>query len=270
MPQQNPSVSALLVEQDAHAKILRIHNPERANAVDEGILHAIVRELEDTPPGLRVVVLTGSGDRHFSAGLDLGDASGPALAERLRRGEALLGTAATAIAACRCPVIGVINGAAFGGALELAVACDWRIATDRARLGMPAARLGVVYAPTGLARFVSLMGPARTRQLFVGGRPVSAERAQAIGLVDEIVPADALEATVRQIALDIAAAAPTAVAGTRAAVTLLSEAIPATTVEEIERLRAEAYASPDFIEGLAAFRERRPPAWAASPPDAPA
>lgn len=261
MPQQNPSDSALLVERVGHATILRIHNPDRANAVDDGILRAIVRELEHIPPGIRAVVLTGSGERHFSAGLDLGDATGAALAERLRAGEALLGTAAAAIADCACPVIAVINGAAYGGALELAVACDWRIATHSARLGMPAARLGVVYAPAGLARFVTLMGPSRTRQLFLGGRPVTAERAFALGLVDEIVADDDLPQAIAGVADDIAAAAPTAVAGTRAAVRLLADVLPPPTADAIERLRDAAYASPEFIEGLAAFRERRAPRW---------
>jgi enoyl-CoA hydratase/carnithine racemase len=261
MPQPTPSDSALLVEHVAHAKILRIHNPGRANAMDDGILRAIVREVEDIPPGLRVIVLTGSGDRHFSAGLDLGDAAGPELAARLRGGEALLGTAAAAIAACRVPVVGMVNGAAFGGALELAVACDWRIAVDGARLGMPAARLGVVYAPAGLSRFVALLGPARTRQLFVGGRPVTAERAFAIGLVDEIVNPEDLDAVIAGLAADVAAAGPAAVAGTRAAVGLLADALPAGTAGAIDRIRAAAYGSPEFTEALAAFRERRPPNW---------
>ena len=100
-------------------------------------------------PDVRVIVLTGSGDRHFSAGLDLGNLDGPALAERLMRGEELLRAATAAIAACPCPVVAAVNGAAYGGALELAVACDWRIASDGATLGMPAARWGWSTRPRG-------------------------------------------------------------------------------------------------------------------------
>ena len=262
MAPQLPSTPGLLVEEDAHAIVLRIHNPDRANAIDDDILRAIVRHVERPRPDVRVIVLTGSGTRHFSSGLDLGGFVGPALGERLRRGEELLRGATAAIAACPCPVIAAVNGAAFGGGLELAVACDWRIASETAHLGMPAARLGVVYAPEGLAQFLAILGPARTRQLFLTGRPVSAERALVIGLVDQVVPAAELGAAVTDTVADIIRAAPTAVAGTRAAITLLSGAPPPEDAATIERIRLEAYASAQFAEGLAAFREHRLPRWA--------
>lgn len=262
MPPSIPSVPGLLVEDDAHATILRIHNPDRANAMDDDILRAIVRHVTQPRSGVRAIVLTGSGARHFSAGLDLGDVALPLLAERLQRGEQVLRAATAAIAVCPVPVIAAVNGAAFGGGLELAVACDWRIASDGAELGMPAARLGVVYAPEGLAQFLSIMGPARTRQLFLTGRPVSAQRAQLLGLVDLVVPADDLTAAVQETVADIVRAAPTAVAGTRAAITLLSAAPAPEDAATIERIRLEAYASENFTEGLAAFRERRVPRWA--------
>jgi len=262
MPPQIPSTPGLLVEEDAHATILRIHNPDRANAIDDDILRAIVRHVERPRPDVRVIVLTGSGARHFCSGLDLGDLEGPALGERLRRGEELLRGATAAIAACPCPVVAAVNGAAIGGGLELAVACDWRIASDAAQLGMPAARLGVVYAPEGLAQFLAIMGPARTRQLFLTGRPVSAVRALVIGLVDQVVPAEDLAAAVTDTVAEIVRAAPTAVAGTRAAITLLSGAPAPQDAATIERIRLEAYASAQFAEGLAAFRERRAPRWA--------
>jgi enoyl-CoA hydratase/carnithine racemase len=264
MPTQIPSTPGLRVDEDAHAVVLRIHNPDRANAVDDDILAAIVRRVAHPRPEVRAIVLTGSGDRHFSAGLDLGDLEGPALADRLRGGERLLGEATAAIAACPCPVLAAINGAAFGGALELAVACDWRIASDGARLGMPAARLGVVYSPQGLARFVALLGPARTRQLFLTGRPVTAQRAMQIGLVDQVVPAGELSSCAREAVDDIIGAAPIAVAGTRAAITMLEGAPSAEIAQAIEHLRDAAYGSPQFHEGLAAFRERRAARWESS------
>ena len=266
MPPEIPSAPGLLVDEDARAIVIRIHNPERANAVTDEMLAAIVRHTQRPRPDLRVIVLTGSGERHFSAGLDLADLEGPLLAERLVRGEELLRAATAAIAACPCPVIAAVNGAAFGGALELAVACDWRIAADSARLGMPAARLGVVYSPEGLARFLAIMGPARTRELFLTGRPVSAERGQQIGLVDRVVPAADLATAIGETVSDIVQAAPTAVAGTRAAISLLAGAPARQDAATIERIRLEAYASEQFAEGLAAFRARRAPRWA-EPPD---
>jgi enoyl-CoA hydratase/carnithine racemase len=252
----------LLVTEDARAIIIRMHNPDRANAITDEMLQGIVRHAEHPGPDARVIVLTGSGDRHFSAGLDLAGLDGPALAERLTRGEELLRAATAAITRCTCPVVAAVNGAAIGGALELAVACDWRIAAAGATLGMPAARLGVVYSPEGFARFLAIMGPARTRQLFLTGRPVSATRAQEIGLVDEVVPDGALAAAVAETVSDIVRAAPTAVAGTRAAISLLVGAPAPQDAATIERIRLEAYASAEFAEGLAAFRERRQPRWA--------
>lgn len=262
MPAPSPSDSAVIVEHAGPLLVLRISNPARANALDPGILDALRGHVQGPEPGVRAIVLTGAGDRHFSAGLDLGGAEGHGLAVRLREGEAVLGRTAAAIAACPVPVIAAINGAAFGGALELAIACDWRIASAEARLAMPAARLGVVYAPEGIARFVACMGPARARQLFLTGRPVTAARALEMGLVDEVVDAAHLLDRAVQSAHDIAQAAPLAVAGTRAAIAEITGGVHPGQAAVIEDWRARAYASEEFTEGLAAFRERRPPRWA--------
>lgn len=262
MPVQTPPPPALDIERDGPALVLSIANPARANALDAGILEALRAAVEAPPPGVRAVVLTGAGGRHFSSGLDLSGVEGDALAGRLREGERRLQEACAAIAACPVPVVCAVNGAAFGGALELAISCDWRIAADTASFGMPAARLGVVYAPEGMRRFIACMGPARVRQLFLTGRPVDAPRALTLGLVDEVHPAADLPAAARRAAADVAAAAPGAVAGTRAAVDALTGGLDPAAARVAEEARARAYASPEFTEGLAAFRERRPPRWA--------
>lgn len=261
MPAEPPPGPTLVTAVDGPALVLRISNTSRANAVDDGILDAITAAVQAPPPGVRAVLLGGDGDRHFSAGLDLGDVEGAALADRLRSGERRLGVATAAIAACPVPVVAVIGGAAFGGALELAIACDWRIAADTAKLGMPAARLGVVYAPEGMRRFVACLGPARARELFLTGRPADAARALEIGLVDRVVPAAELWDTAHQAAADIALAGPTAVAGTRAAIDALSGPLDDAARAVVDGWRERAYASPEFTEGLAAFRERRSPDW---------
>ena len=158
MPAENPPPGGhLQVEEDGRALIVRIANEGRANALDDAILDALVSLLEGPRAArARVVVLAGAGERHFSAGLDLGERTADELVDYLQKGERRLGRAARAIAGCPVPVIGVLNGAAFGGALELAIACDWRIASRGARLGMPAARIGVVYTAEGLRH---LLGP---------------------------------------------------------------------------------------------------------------
>jgi enoyl-CoA hydratase/carnithine racemase len=250
----------LLAEEDGAVLVLRISNPGRANALDEPILDALASRLHAPPPAARAVLLGGEGDRHFSAGLDLAGEAAAELTDDLRDGERRLGAAAAAIADCPLPVIGVLNGAAFGGALELAIACDWRIAQAGAQLGMPAARIGVVYAADGLRRFVAAMGPGQARRLFLTGVPIDAEEALAMGLVEQVVEPAGLWAAARAAAAEVAAGAPLAVAGTRAVVRALSDGSPPADVEEIaRRWRGRAFASDDFAEGLAAFRERRPP-----------
>lgn len=256
-----PGSGRLLVDEEAGALVARIDNPARANALDDAVLEALV-SLLDGPraAAARVVLLAGSGDRHFSSGLDLGGHPPDALAERLRGGERMLSTAARAIAGCRRPVIAVLNGAAFGGALELAMACDWRIARTGVRLGMPAARIGVVYAADGLRRFVAALGPARARRLFLTGAPVGAEEAYALGLVDQLVAPEELWPAARAAAADVVAAAPLAVEGTRAIVREMADGPMAAGPEAAAAAwRERAFASDDFREGLRAFREKRPP-----------
>ena len=257
---------SLVVVREGPAHVLKFRNSARANALDDGILDALVAELQPASVhGARCVLLGGDGDRHFSAGLDLGDLAGDALAARLRQGEQRLAAATTAIEACPVPVIAIINGATFGGALELAVACDWRLASAEAKLGMPAARLGVVYSPAGFARFVGAMGASRTRQLFLTGRSVSAQRALEIGLVDEVVPAANLWTCAARAASDISFTAPEAVRGTRAVIAALALSVSENVVEVATRARDRAFSSPDFPEGLAALREKRDPRWHDAP-----
>lgn len=261
MPEPASVPGEILAERNATALVIRIHNPAAANAVDPGMLGEIVRLLGDPDPDVRLVLLTGSGDRHFCSGINLAGAAGAELEQRLREGETALRRASAAIAECRVPVVAAVNGAAFGGGLELAISCDWRMASATARLGMPAARLGVVYSPEGLRRFLEVMGPARLRQLFITGRPVDAARALELGLVDEVVPPEQLTARCQETVADVTAAAPGAVSATRAAVAMLESALMPEAGQDVERLRRTAYASPEFREGLAAFAERRPPGW---------
>lgn len=262
----SPSGGRLEIEEDGHVLIARIANESRANALDDAVLDALVSLLEGPrAAAARVVLLAGAGDRNFSAGLDLADRTAEELVAYLQEGERRLGRAARAIASCPRPVIGVLNGAAFGGALELAIACDWRIAKRGARFGMPAARIGVVYAAEGLRRFVACMGPARTRLLFLTGTPVDADDAFALGLVDHVAEPEQLWDVAREAAAEVAAAAPLAVAGTRAVIGTLTGRAPWEEVEETAtRARARAFASNDFREGLAGFQERRPPRFGGS------
>ena len=243
------------------ALMVRLHHPARANALTHDMLRALAELLEGpSPAGAHAVLLAGAGERHFCAGLDLAGVDPERMVEHLREGERLLFRVSEAIVTCRRPVIAAVNGAALGGGLELAMACDWRIARRDARLGMPAARLGVVYAPEGLRRAVELMGAARARRLFLTGRPMPAGEAFELGLVDELAGDGELWDVALRAAADVAACSSLAVAGTRAIIRAIErEPGGADVAGEAARWRERAFSGPHLREGLRAFAAGRPP-----------
>jgi enoyl-CoA hydratase/carnithine racemase len=228
-------------------------NAAKRNALDGEILAALASVL----PALdaRCVVLTGAG-RTFSAGYDIGNLTPERLADVLTHPfEAAL----AALDAVEVPVIAAMGGHAFGGGLELALACDLRVCAAGARLGMPPARLGVVYSHTGLRRFVDAIGAARTRELFLTARPVTAEVALDWGLVNEVV--DDVAAGSVALAAEIAALAPLSVRGNKRVLRALIAPLDPALEAELLALRDAAFRSEDFAEGVRAFIEKRPPKW---------
>ncbi len=236
---------------------LRIHNEERRGALD----HEILDTLAETVAGLdaRCLVLTGAGTV-FSAGYDIADLSPERLAEEAA--ELLthpFEAALAALDAVEVPVVAALGGPAFGGGLELALACDLRVCAAGARLGMPPARLGVVYSHTGLRRFVDAIGAARTRELFLTARPVSADEALGWGLVNEVVD----DAAGRGVALaaEIASLSPLSVRGNKRVLRALVPPLDPALEAELHALRDAAFRSEDFAEGVRAFIEKRSPEW---------
>lgn len=249
------------VERDGLIAIVTIANEARANSLDDTMLSSLAEALQaDSLGDARAVVLTGAGDRNFSGGVDLQARDGDALTDAVRTGERLLGRAAAAVEGCPVPVVCALNGNAFGGALEIAMAADWRLASRGARFGMPPARLGWVYAAEGIQRFVRVAGAPATRELFLTGRPIDAERARQIGIVNRVV--DRLELTGLAIAdaQAIASNGPIAVAGMRSVIRAIDDGVAPSEAGEIaERWRQRAFQSEDIEEGLRAFREKRDP-----------
>lgn len=244
---------------------LTITRPEARNALDDDVLRAIAEAMPTLDRGIeiRCVVLTGEG-RAFSAGYDIAGIPDDSFETDAEALVAHPFTAALeAIAAHPWPVLAALNGHALGGGLELALTADLRLCARGAKLGMPPAKLGLIYGHTGLQRFIDTIGMPRTKELFLTGRNVSAERAEQIGLVHEVVDDDALEGASLELAAEVAANAPLAIRGNKLAIDTLN-ANPVLSPEqerELIDLRRSCFASEDFREGIAAFVEKRRAKW---------
>jgi enoyl-CoA hydratase/carnithine racemase len=246
-----------------HVARLTIDSPAKRNALDHAILAGIAqvaRELDDA----RCLLLTAVGPV-FSAGYDIG---GLPRDEFAHRAESLVAhpfhEAIAALEAFPYPAVAALNGHAIGGGLELALTCDLRMAATGAKLGMPPARLGLVYSHTGLRKFIDAIGVTRTRDLFFTGRNVSAATALEWGMVTEIAPADKLAERAVAYAAEIAANAPLSLTGNKRVIgeLLAAEGRLDPEVEaELVALREACFRSEDFYEGVRAFAEKRAPEW---------
>jgi enoyl-CoA hydratase/carnithine racemase len=244
---------------------LTIDNPERRNALDHEILDAIAEAMQRLDRGIeiRCVLITGA-PPIFSAGYDIAAIPEPTFE---RDAEALVAhpfhDAIEAIAKHPWPTVAAINGHCLGGGLELAITCDLRICAAGAKLGMPPAKLGLIYGHTGLRRFLDTIGLARTKELFTTGRNYGAARAERLGLVNEVVDDEQLTAESIELATTIATNAPLSVRGNKQAIELLNACPELSDQQEagLIALRESSFASEDLREGIRAFGEKRPPEW---------
>ncbi|HTT71504.1 MAG TPA: enoyl-CoA hydratase-related protein [Anaeromyxobacteraceae bacterium] len=255
-------MARLRAEDRGPVRLLTLDHPKKRNALDFGSLGELTEAcLEAARDRVRCLVFRGAGELAFCSGFDI--AAIPVAPGEGERPDLSVERAIDAVAAVPCPTIAFLNGSAFGAGAELAAACDLRVARPGVAIGMPPARLGVVYAPGGLRRFVHLVGPSRAREMFFTARPVEADEALAIGLVDRVVPADAAEAAALALAEEIAMNAPLAVQGMKRILQLLDAGAERAFTEEERRevahLRRRAFESDDVREGRAAFLEKRPP-----------
>ncbi len=239
---------------------LTIHNPERRGALDHELLDALAEAARTL--AARCLVIRGSGPV-FSAGYDLGNLEGQTFEESAEKLVAHpFHDAIEALEGYAYPVVGQLNGHTIGGGLELALTCDIRLAARGVKLGMPPAKLGLIYSHTGLSKFVEVCGVANTAELFYLGRNVDAERAERMGLVNRVVEAEELEQATLELAGEIAANAPLSLAGNKRVLRALRERpLPEHVERELIELRESCFRSEDFREGVRAFAEKRAPAW---------
>jgi enoyl-CoA hydratase/carnithine racemase len=239
---------------------LTINNPQRRGALDHELLDALADVARTIDA--RCLVIRGTGTV-FSAGYDLGNLEGREFEESAEKLVAHpFHDAIEALEGFAYPVVGQLNGHTIGGGLELALTCDIRIAAHGIKLGMPPAKLGLIYSHTGLRKFIDVCGIANTAELFYVGRNVNAERAQAMGLVNQVVDGEELDRAVLVLATEIAGNAPLSLAGNKRVLrTLRAQPLPADVERELIELRESCFRSDDFREGVRAFAEKRPPVW---------
>lgn len=226
----------------------------------DALMEALATLEAAAPADVRAVIVSGRGERAFSAGSHVGEFEshrGPAGRERLAREEDV----ARRLAELPMPTIAAIEANALGGGLELALACDLRIASERARLGMPEVRLAVTPGAGGTQRLPRVVGPARAKELILTGRILGAVEAERIGLVNEVVPAGEALARARAVGEELALRGPLAVREAKrlidAALDRPIEAGLAAELDASERI----FATEDLAEGAAAFLAKRDPVY---------
>lgn len=237
-----------------------LNRPDRHNALGSRIVEELGEVLEEIEGSgeVRVLILTGAGERAFCSGVDLKERGEMDADERWAHNRAL-NAFTERLARLQIPTIAAINGLAFGGGLEITLACDFRLAVEEARFALPEVGIGIVPGAGGTQRLPRLVGPTRAKELILTGRRIDTRAALEMGLVSKVVPASSLMAEAQNWAREISANSPLALAYAKAAVDLSSE----TTIEQGLRYETAAIrttlASDDYRIGLAAFAEKRTP-----------
>ena len=237
-----------------------VNRADKLNALDLATLNELTLAFNQAAQddAVRVVVLGGAGEKAFVAGADIAQMQAYTPQQALlfsRTGQRLMST----IENLRKPVIARIQGFALGGGMELAMACHLRVASEKAKLGQPEINLGLIPGFGGTQRLLRLAGRAAALELCLLGAPIGAQRAYELGLLQRVVPAEQLDATVQSLAEQLAGAAPLALAGILDAILSGGESALAQGLEFETQAFALAFASADMREGTTAFLEKRKP-----------
>ncbi|HVY55385.1 MAG TPA: enoyl-CoA hydratase-related protein [Thermodesulfobacteriota bacterium] len=259
-----PDKNELIVEEDGPICSIVFNRPEKRNLLTPGMLLGIEKALNRLREEgkTRCVVIRGAGDRAFSSGYDIGSIGKDDMIKN-HSGENPLPRAVRSIERFPYPVIAMLNGHAFGAGLEIAATCDIRTAAKGCQLGMPPAKLGVIYSYRGVKTFLNLIGPGYTKELFLTGRPVDSERAERIGLVNFTLPASDLVNFTYEIAREITENAPLSLKGLKEMVNVWqrNQIIRGEDEELLRKLTLSVQESEDYKEGQRSFAEKRKPVF---------
>lgn len=246
---------------ESHLATITLDRPEVRNALSAEMCEDISASLGRIEGSdARVVLIRGEGGI-FCAGADFAAISGPGGLDFLPAFETMLGD----LWRFKLPVVACLTGAALGGGLQLATACDFRIASEDCKIGIPSSRLGVVINPENVERLVLLAGVRVAKEVLMTGRVVSGEEARAVGLVTELHPPAETEAAAVAFARKVAALSPLSVQGAKQAINLIASEMSSARERRpdetaaVDALVADAYRSSDLQEGVQAMREKRPP-----------
>lgn len=241
---------------------IHLNNPEKLNTIGSEMLDQLEKAVEDLVGDreIRCILIRGIGERAFSAGADVSQMATftPSQAEAFsHKGQAVM----QKIRGSPKPVVAVINGYAMGGGCELALACDLRIASDKARLSQSEVNLGLIPGWGGTQELARMIGPARAKELAMTGRAVDASEALAIGLVNKVVPHDQLDQEARKFAETLSNGASKALAEVK---NLINLSVNSPTVDGYRKEReafTSIFSTEDLKEGFQAFKEKRKPVF---------
>ena len=256
------SYEHLLVEREAGIAVLTINRPKALNAMNQAAIAELTRAARelDADAGVHVVIVTGAGEKAFGAGADISEMAdfGPVQAEdHARKGQ----MAMAAVERMRKPSIAAINGYALGGGLELALACDIRIASENAQVGLPEVSLATIPGFGGTQRLARAVGTSLAKELVFTGRRIKADEALRIGLVSRVVPQAELLEAAKQVAREILANGPYAVRIAKEVIDRGADTDLHTGLRLEEKAFGLTFATADQKEGMRAFLEKRKPNW---------
>lgn len=253
------TASPPVLELNGARATIRLNRPKQLNMLQADDLEVLLGLFDrvETDPAIRVMVLTGTG-RAFSAGYDLNSVAERAVAtvEQKSAGSAFEAVV-NRLEDIGIPTICRLNGGVYGGSTDLALACDFRIGVDSCEMFMPAARLGLHYYKSGIARYVARLGVDNAKRLFLTAEKIGAAEMQRIGYLTAVAPAEALDEEIDRLANVLAANAPVAMRGMKR--TINEFARGKLDEEAADRRHRESMRGDEIKEGIRAFSEKRPP-----------